>query len=420
MATVRIIGGALHAGTAGQTWILGSISIGLAAFLLAAGALADDYGRRRVFVLGALVLALGSVVSAVAPNVTVFVLGRIIQGMGSAAILAASLGLIGHEFPSGPERAHATGLWGAAVGGGIFLGPLLTSLIGGDWSVSYWLIAVVSVALALWANAALVESRSHTPRRVDLPGVITLGSGIAFLVAALTEGRGGWFRTEVLLFLLAAVILLGLFVIAERRSAEPMLDLGLLRRPAFLASVLGALVTGIAVIGLMSYLPGATQRTLGFSPLGSAVILGVWSGLSFVVALQSKKLIHRIGIRHQLAGGLVLCAIGALFLIGIGPSAIWRLVLGLAIAGVGSGFVNASLAGLAVQSVPAGQVSMGSGANNTARYLGSSLGIAVIVGIGALTPAAIVSAVVAVLGAVAVYLCRDRVPNTAVAVTASR
>ncbi|MDA3645142.1 MFS transporter [Saccharopolyspora indica] len=424
MVTVRIIGAELDSGASGQTWILSSISVGLAAFLLVAGSLADGFGRKRVFVTGGVLLGLASAMCAMAPTALVFVLARVVQGGASAALLAAGLGLLGHVFPPGPERARATGLWGAMVGGGITIGPVFSALLNkvADWTLAYWIIAALSLLLAGWAALSLEESRSERARKLDLAGVMTLGGGLSFLVAALTEGRGGWTRPHVLVCLAAALVLLVAFARVERKAADPMLDLGLLKRPAFLAATTGALVTGAAVVGFMTYVPIAVQQVLGLSPLASAVLFGVWAGVSFLVAPQARRLTGRIEARNQIAGGLALCGLGQLALIGIGvQSAWWQLVPGLVLAGAGSGIANASLAGLAVQSVPPNQVAMGSGANNTARYLGSSVGIALVAAVLTMAPggggpagefasgmtwAAVVSAALSILGAVVVASLR--------------
>ena len=127
LATVNLTVAGLGAGTSGRTWILSSMSIGLGAFLLTAGRVADDFGRRRTFVVGALVLAAGSLLGAVAPEVVTFVVARVVQGVGGAAMLAAGLGMIAVAFPDPVERAHATGVWGASVGAGIAVGPLLSA-----------------------------------------------------------------------------------------------------------------------------------------------------------------------------------------------------------------------------------------------------------------------------------------------------
>ncbi|MEU0570714.1 MFS transporter [Nonomuraea sp. NPDC005983] len=377
MVTLPETARALGAGPTGPVWILGAIALGLSALLLVSGGLADDYGRKRVLVIGTGVLAAASVVAAASTTVPVFVAARLVQGGASAAMLAASLGLVGHAYPSGPERMRATGRYGAMIGLGTAVGPLLSGALAtvASWRAVYWLMAVAAAALAVVSARALEESRSAEPRRFDVPGVVLLTLGVAALLAGVTEGRLGWSRPVVLAAFGAAVVLVAAFVRVERRRAEPLLDLDLFRRPVFLVATGGALVVGAAVVGLLSYLPTVLQAAHGLTPLVTAALFCVWSGLSFVAALLSRHV--RLGAAPRLALGLALSAVGFAGLLGVASSFRPALVIaGLAVSGVGSGLINSSITHLAIESVPGHRVSMGSGANNTARYVGSSLGAA--------------------------------------------
>ncbi|MBT2211665.1 MULTISPECIES: MFS transporter [Actinomadura] len=413
MATLTETSHGLAAGGTARIWLMSSISLGLAAALLAIGSLADDHGRRRVFTGGAVALAVSSVVCAVAPTAPVFVAGRIVQGAASAALLATGLGIIAATFGAGPRRARATGIWGAMLGLGIALGPIASAGLtaAGNWRAWYWVAAAGSVALGVAARS-LAESRADRPRGLDLPGLATMSLGIAALVAAITWGRVGWTRPGVLALFAAAAVLLAAFTAIEARRREPMLDLGLLRRRAFLLSISGALVTGLAVIGVMSYFATVLTLVLGLSTIASALVLAIWSGLSFVTALQARRMPARLPAGRLLGAGLALSAVGEFAMIGLTPDAHWwRFAPGLALSGAGSGLANAMLARVAVDSVPADRASMGSGANNTARYLGASVGVAVVGAIATgsgdapsalahgTNVAMLVSAVVALLGA---------------------
>ncbi len=125
----------LGAGPGAQAWVLSAMNVGTAAGLLSSGAIGDDYGRRRTFIAGTLLLAGSSMVGAFAPNALVLILARILQGLGGAAMLACGLGLIGHAFPEGPGRVRATGVWGAALSAGNAVGPLLAAGLAalGGW-----------------------------------------------------------------------------------------------------------------------------------------------------------------------------------------------------------------------------------------------------------------------------------------------
>lgn len=214
----------LGAGVTGPAWILNGIALGLSALLLVAGVVADEYGRRRTYLAGMLLLALAGVSAAIAPGTAVFVTARVLQGAASAALLAAGLGAVGHAYPAGPRRLKATGYYGAMFGLGIFLGPFIAAGITtvAGWRVTYWAIAVVVVLLAVLGARLLPESRAERPGRLDLPGVITLSLGLAALLTGLTEGRLGWTRPIVpIAFGLAAALLVA-FTLIERCRTEPM------------------------------------------------------------------------------------------------------------------------------------------------------------------------------------------------------
>jgi hypothetical protein len=144
--------------------------------------------------------------------------------------------------------------------------------------MTYWIIAILAALMTLWGARSLAESRASQRRRFDITGTLTLAAGISSLVAALTEGPTDWSRPDVVILLAGAVALFAGFGWAEWRAADPMLDLSLLRRPSFVASITGALAMGIGVIGLMTYVPNDAQTVSGLDPLQSALILGVWSG----------------------------------------------------------------------------------------------------------------------------------------------
>jgi hypothetical protein len=215
-------------------------------------------------------------------------------------------------------------------------------------------------------------------------------------------------------------VLLVVFVLVERRLAEPLVDLTLFRLPGFVGATVGALVTGAAVVGLMSFLATVVQRALGESLLAVTVLVLVWSGVSTVTAL-AVRFLPALGGRLLLSLGLGVSAVGLAGLAVLSPEGSGLRVLpGLVVLGVGYGAANAALGREAVAHVPAERAAMGSGANNTARYLGAAVGVTLVVlitvsGAPAGTPAgltagwntaALAGAALAAAGAVAVLLIR--------------
>jgi MFS family permease len=405
----------LGTGARGTTWLLSGISLGLGATLLAAGALADTYGRRRVLLAGTVALAVTEAAAAAAPTTGWLIAARIAQGVAGAALLVGALGVIAEAVPPGPTRRRATGWWGATLGAGILIGPLVTGLaVGhGGWRAGFWLVAVAAGVLtgalllglpaparprrldpaATWTrrfdlvlavrHGLPVPPTAHEDRarRFDVAGALTFGGGLTALLATVTEGRLGWGRPVVAALGLAAVALLVVFVVVQRRTAVPLLDLRLARHRPFLLAVLGALVTGLGVIALMSCLPTALHQRFGLDGLAAAGLLGGWSGTSVVVAVLARRLPARLAGRRQLTAGMAVTAAGTAGMLAVHLGGWPALLPGLIVAGIGSGLVNAALAELAVSSVPPTAAAMGSGANNTARYLGAAVGIALMVAV---------------------------------------
>ncbi|WP_086704473.1 MFS transporter, partial [Streptomyces tricolor] len=330
---------------------------------------------------GTLGLGLTTALAAFTTSTWQFTLARIAQGAASAALLASGLGLIVHAFPSPRGRLHATGVWGAFVSGGIAVGPLLAGALP-SWRTGYLVLGAAALVVAALGTRALAESRAPRGGRPDALGALAFGLALVALVAALTLGRDGWLRAPVGLLLAAAVVLIAAFVAVERRTRTPMIDLGLLRHARFLASSAGGLFTGLAVIGLFSFLPALLQQTLGLSPLATAGLFLLWSGLSFAVALQVKHLAGRIAPRTQLALGFALHTIAVVTMLGALGSGSWtRLLPGLVLGGLGSGLLNGALPLLAVESVPPERAAMGSGAQQTFRYVGSCAGVALTIAV---------------------------------------
>ncbi|MFI5680098.1 MFS transporter [Streptomyces cellulosae] len=416
MVTLPETAADLHTPLSAQAWLLNGTPLGLAALLLVAGSLADDYGRRRLFLAGTAALGLTTALGALTTSTWLFTAARIAQGAASAAILASSLGLIVQAFPTPRGRLHATGVWGACVSAGIAVGPLVAGAMP-SWRIAYAVLGAAALIVAVSGVRPLTESRAPDRGRPDIAGALVFSLALVALVAALTLGRDGWLRAPVGVLLAVAVLLTAAFAVVERRNRTPMIDLGLLRRPRFLASSVAGLFTGLAVIGLFSYLPSLLQKSLGMSAIGTAWLLMLWSGISFAVALQARRLAGRISPRHQLALGFVLHAGGALGLLGSIAADSWpRLLPGLVVAGIGSGLLNAALPLLSVEAVPAERAAMGSGAQQTFRYIGSCAGVAMTIAIVTSAGSAahgadiavIVSAAVAVLAAVGVVVLRER------------
>ncbi|WP_156718144.1 MFS transporter [Nocardioides sp. Leaf307] len=418
MATLPAAAADLGAGPAAQAWVLSSMSVGLAGALLATGVLGDALGRRRVYLAGLAAVGAGALVCAIAQEPLLLIGARVVQGVGGAAVLACGLALLAHTHAPGPARAHATSVWGASVGLGIATGALLAAALdlGSGWRETYVVTAALAALLLLPSVRALPVS-TPAARRVDLPGLALLVLGMSCLVAALTEGRDG-VDGPVVGLVVGGVLALAAMVVVERRVREPLVEPALLAHPRFRAATGGSLVLGLGMIGISSYVPTLAQAGLGESLWVGSLLVVAWAAASVVASLLVRL------VRHPLEGGrpvaLVLLVVAGGQMIGFGldeGSAVTRVALAMVVSGLGTGVLNALLGREAVASVPPERAAMGSGANNTARYLGAACGITLTVtlaahaGSGNTAPAAlvagwnvavVVSASLTVLGAAAI------------------
>jgi hypothetical protein len=303
------------------------------------------------------------------------------------------------------------------------VGPIISSELAafGGWTIPYWCSAAASLVLALAGRLLLAESRADNPRRVDIAGTLLLGFGMAALLAGMTQSRTGWDQPLVYVLLLGGLALLAAFVAVEKRIASPMLDLSLFRRPDFAGATVAALASGAGVLSIMSFIPMLLERAMGASTMTGAVVLMAWSATSAVTAIAARWL--PMAPRNLLIGGLLACAAGQFAMYGLQPgSPIVSLLPGMFLAGAANGILNAALGRQAVASVPADRSAMGSGANNTARYLGSATGLtvcAVIITHSGLASGAegllsgwntavLVTVAFSLLGAAAVFFARPR------------
>ncbi len=379
MATVPLTAADLGSGAGTRAWILSSMSVGLAAGLLTTGALGDARGRKRVYVAGLVALGVGALACAGAPSGAVLVAARILQGLGGAAVLSCGLAVLAHGFPEPAARARATGVWGASVGVGITGGALLAAglEVGSGWRETYLLTGVAALVLALPSARGLAESAAERPRRPDLVGAVLLGAGLTLLVAGLTLVRGG-VSVPVLVLLGAAALALVGFVAVERRVADPMLELSLLGSPGFLGATVGALAVGLGVVAMTSNVPLLVQVGLGGSLWAATWLVVAWSATSVATSLLLRRVRIPLDGPRTIAAALVVVGVGQLLGVGLGAgSSAWRLLPSMVVAGLASGVLNAVLGREAVAHVPPDRAAMGSGTNNTARYLGAACGITV-------------------------------------------
>ncbi|MGI5459434.1 MFS transporter [Streptomyces sp. CA-249302] len=369
----------LHASLSDLQWVMDGYALALAALLLGIGAAADILGRRQVHVVGVVVFAAASLVCGLASGPGMLVAARGVQGLGAAAMFATTLPLLGSVY-QGRQRSVALGVWGAVSGAAAAVGPVVGGLLtdGPGWRWIFYVNLPVSVA-AVWLTLKVVpESHGSRERRVDWAGTVTFAAFAGALTyGAVRAGQEGWGDPGTLGTFAAAVVALLCFLVAEQRSADPLLDPRLFLKPAFSGVMVGALAFNAAAFSLMAYDSIWLQTMLGMSPVRGGLVF-LWLSLaSFVVAAAGGRLLHGVPARITVGGGLLLIGTGQFCMTGLDAgSTASALVPGLILVGIGTGLVAPGIAGAALAAVPPERSGMAGGAVNTFRQLGYALGIA--------------------------------------------
>lgn len=362
-------------------WVVDAYALTLAALVLTAGSLADRFGRRRLFVAGLTIFSAASLLCALAPDPTFLNLARAVQGVGGAVMFAVSLALIAQEFPAGRERGMAMGVYGSTIGVAVAVGPLVGGALtdGLGWESIFYINVPVGILAIAMTLLRVRESRDPHATRIDWPGVATFSVALFALVFALVRGNDeGWGSTLIVALLAAAGVLMAAFVAIERRVAEPMLPLGLFRRPAFTGVQLAAFAVSGSLFSLFLYLSLYLQNGLGYTPFETGVRYLPVTVASFVAAPIAGMLLSRVPARIMMSGSLAVAGVGLLLMAGVEAGDDWTTLLaGFLLAGAGVGFLNPVIADVALSVVPKERSGMAAGINDTFRQVGVAVGIAV-------------------------------------------
>jgi EmrB/QacA subfamily drug resistance transporter len=381
------------------SWILNAYNIVFAAFLVAAGRLADLAGRRRTFHAGIVLFTVASAACAAAPSVELLVAARVLQALGAAITVPASLALVLEAYPPA-ERAHGVALWTAAAALAAGLGPSLGGALVelGGWRLAF----LVNVPLGIVALAAgrrvLVESRAPGRRTLpDLRGAGLAALAIGMLTLGIVQGEEwGWTSPGVLAAFAAALGCGVVFVRRCRWHRAPMLDLDLLRiRPLSVANVLSVVAAAgfyAYVLNNVLFLTGAW----GYSVLDAGLALSVGPFVAAAVARPASRLAGRLGYRPMLLLGGLVWAAGLVYMqtrVGLRPAFVREWLPGMLLLGVGAGLTFPLLSSAAVASAPGERFATATSLSSVSRQVGAVLGVSLlIVVVGTPDPAEVAAA----------------------------
>ena len=369
----------LHASISTLGWTISAYSLAYAALILTGIALGDQFGRRRVFLVGVALFTLASAACAVSPSAASLIAARAVQGAGGGIATPLGLVLISEAYPLS-RRGLVVGVWGAITGVAVGLGPVIGGAIvqGLAWQWVFWLNVPVGVALVAIGARVLTESRGPA-RRMDPVGlVLATGTVFTFTDGLLRGPVAGWGSAQVLALFAGGAVLAAGFLVIERRGKEPMLPLRLFAN----ASLSGAVVTRFAlfatVFGCAFLVPQYLQLAQGFSPLRTGLGVLPFTGPTMLLAPLAGRLADRMGERALILAGFACDAAGFAWLaLAVAPVGSYPHLLGpLLLAGTGVGLAVPTTVSASLRAVPATQVGLASGLGSTFQNVGGVFGVA--------------------------------------------
>jgi EmrB/QacA subfamily drug resistance transporter len=368
------------------SWVLNSYNLVLAVFFLSMGRVADRYGQKRVFIFGLVTFTVFSLLCGFAPNIEWLIALRAGQGLGGAAVLTISLAIVLGAFPKG-QQGTAVGIWGALGTAAAAVGPVLGGVLVtyGHWS---WIFFVnVPIGIVAVIVCARIVPRGERKERVeggiDIPGMVISGAGLFCLTLALVEGdTWGWTSATIVALFVAAAASFPLFMWWETSTSSPMFPVKLLRIRSFTAANTAVMFVGLAMGGTFLMLVLFLVSVLGYTELRSAVAMTIMPVLALIVAPNAGRMNDRIGPRLPAAAGAACFAIGLALLAQLGGGTqLWDVMWRAAFIGVGMGLAMPTLSAASMASLPPQVRGVGSGALNTMRQVGFTVGVALLVAV---------------------------------------
>jgi EmrB/QacA subfamily drug resistance transporter len=358
-------------------WVVNGYLLTIAVLVVTAGRVGDMFGRKRVFLAGLTLFAAGSVLSGAARDPQMLIGGRIVQGIGGAAMLALSLAIVCHAFAS-ETQARAIGIWAGVSAVALAIGPLVGGvLIALDWRLIFWInLPIIAVGLLITVAAARESRDPGTAMRIDLRGLIALTVGLSAVVLALIQA-GAWGAAMTAPLALLGVVVLAGFWRIEHRVADPIVDFGLFRNRPYL----GASAAGFAIAGaywaVMFFQPQYLQDARGESAIESGVSILPLTAPMVVISPFAGRLIGRFGSRWLMTAGMLCGTGGLVVLTRIEPASGYGVLLaGYLLFGIALGLVYAPMSAAAMAAMPAEKVGIASGVLAMNRIVAGAVALA--------------------------------------------
>jgi EmrB/QacA subfamily drug resistance transporter len=362
-------------------WAFNSYTIAFAALLIIFGRLGDMFGHKTIFLVGLVFFGVSSALSGASPSIDYLIFFRMLQGIGGAMMMPATLALTLSAFPP-HQRGMALGFWGAMAGLALAIGPVLGGFIVDNYSWRWiFYINIPVVLLALFLTTFFIHQKKEALRshKLDVWGFLTISSAIVALTYAIIEGQKyGWNSHLILGLFAASGFLLLLFLFIEIGAAEPMVNLSLFRDRNFSIGSLLALLITFSMLGTFFLVPLFLQQILGFSAIKTGLTITPLAIAMLIIAPNVGRLSDRFGGRWFLVFGMLIVSV-ALWMFGDFSATTTQadLILPFVVFGVGMACIMPVMINVALDRVPPAEYGSGSGVVNTFRQLGGVLGVSI-------------------------------------------
>ncbi len=373
----------LHAGVTQLQWVVGGYALAFASLMLICGSLGDNFGRKKIMLIGVGIFCAGSLVCTIAQSPTELIVGRVIMGIGAAGSEPSTLSMIRHIYPDRRRRARALGAWAAVSGLALAMGPVLGGILVGLWSwrAVFWFNFIFGLAVLLVASIALPESVNDVRRRLDGYGFILATLALSLATFATISGETMGYRSSTVLSLYAvAGLSFIIYFVVESRTAFPMLNVEWIKNRAFSGSAVVAFTSYFSIFSIFFFVALYLEIVSAIGPYTLALdFLPMLAGM-VIASLFAGRWVGRVGSRVPMMTGCFLAGVGVLLTDYVISPTVGLNSLGwtMGLAGVGFGIIVVPVNATALISIPAANSGVAASTINTSRELGAVTGVAIL------------------------------------------
>jgi EmrB/QacA subfamily drug resistance transporter len=372
----------LHGDFKGMQWIMNAYTLGVTTVLMATGALADRFGRRRIFVIGIALFGITSLICGFAQSVPTLIVARLLQGASGGAMLICQVAVLSHQFSEGPERVRAFSAWGIILGIGLGFGPIIGGMIVAvsGWQWVFWIHALLAAVTLALVFGGVQESRDPHAHTLDVAGIVTLSLAVFGLTYYITQGSDlGFTSLRAILVLMATAVAFVAFLCAERLNVRPMFDFSVFRIRKFSGALMGSAGMNFSFWPFMIYLPIYFQIGLGYNSVNAGLALLAYTLPTLLFPPLGERLALRYGSGIAIPAGLFTIGLGFMLMrygSSVAHPGALTMLPGCLLAGAGLGLTNTPVTNTTTGAVPAERAGMASGIDMSARMITLAINIA--------------------------------------------